>query len=234
MKIAVMQPYFLPYIGYFQLIGAVDKFVVYDNIEYTKKGWINRNRMLVNGKDQFFTIPLKKDSDFLNVNQRVIAESFQKERLKLVGRIKGAYSKAPYFKTVSPLINKILTCKEDNLFKFIYCSLTFICEFLNIETELVISSEIPIDHSLKSQAKVIALCKTLGATKYINPIGGTDLYSKKTFKENQIELNFLQSKPVEYSQFNHEFIPWLSILDVMMFNSKEKIHRFINSEYAVI
>ena len=95
MKLAIMQPYFLPYIGYFQLIAAVDQFIVYDNIKYTKKGWINRNRLLQNGTDTVFSIPLSKDSDALDIRERQIAADFRRD--KLLKQIAEAYRKAPYF-----------------------------------------------------------------------------------------------------------------------------------------
>ena len=122
MKLAVMQPYFMPYLGYFQLINAVDEFIVYDNIQYTKKGWFNRNRYLKNGTDDIFTIPLKKDSDYLDVNKRIISETF--ERKKLISQLQNAYCKAPYFKDTMPLIREILNFSDVNLFKFIYNSPT--------------------------------------------------------------------------------------------------------------
>ena len=224
-----MQPYLLPYIGYFQLINCVDKFVVYDNIQYSKKGWINRNRILVNGRDDYFTIPLKKDSDFLNVNQRFIADSYAKEKNKIITRINELYKKAPQYQIISPLIAEVFNAEFDNLFEFILNSLKKICAFLEIKTELILSSEISIDHSLKAQDKVIALCKKLNATHYLNPIGGTELYSKSVFKENNIELNFIKSNDIEYPQFNYDFMPWLSIIDVLFFNSKQDIQQFLNS-----
>lgn len=226
MKLGIMQPYFLPYIGYWQLIKAVDKFVVYDNIQYTKKGWINRNRFLQNGKDEYFTLPLRKDSDFLNVKDRFISSDF--DRKKLLNQIKSAYGKAPLFNSVFPLIEVILTFEENNLFKFIHNSMLEICNYLEIKTEFVISSEIPVDHTLKSESKVLAICKALSASQYINPIGGVELYSKEKFVENKIRLNFLQMDKITYKQFKNEFIPCLSILDVMMFNSVEEINRMLD------
>lgn len=224
-----MQPYFLPYIGYFQLINCVDKFVVYNNIQYSKKGWINRNRILVNGRDDYFTIPLRKDSDFLNVDQRFIADSYAKEKNKIITRINELYKKAPQYQIISPLIAEVFNAEFDNLFEFILNSLKIICKFLEIKTELILSSAISIDHSLKAQDKVIALCKKLNATHYLNPIGGTELYSKSVFNENNIELNFIKSNDIEYPQFNYDFIPWLSIIDVLFFNSKQDVQQFLNS-----
>jgi len=160
MKLAIMQPYFMPYVGYFQLINSVDQFVIYDNIQYTKKGWINRNRILVNGKDQIITLPIKKDSDYLDVIDRELSESWEKDKIKMVNVIKSSYNKAPYFKEASELIFECLNNPEKNLFKFIYDSIILINEYLEIKTSIVISSSINANHTLKSQDKVLSLCQT--------------------------------------------------------------------------
>ena len=234
MKLAIMQPYFFPYIGYFQLINAADKFVVYDNIQFTKKGWINRNRILVNGAAEYISLPLSKGSDYLNVDQRKLAGTFKTERIKLLRRINESYRKAPQFDTIYPLIESVINAEEENLFGFIYQSLQAVCQFLDIKTEFIISSTLPIDHQLRSQDKVIAICDALGANQYINTIGGKELYSKKIFQQYNIELNFIQSGTVEYPQFANEFVPWLSIIDVMMFNSKEKVKEYLQNNYTII
>jgi hypothetical protein len=233
MRLAIMQPYIFPYIGYFQLINAVDKFVVYDNIQFTKKGWINRNRILVNSRDEYITLPLKKDSDYLNVGQRKLSDTFKTDQVKLLRRITESYRKAPEFKTVYPLLESIITQEEENLFGFIYHSLQQVCNFLDIKTGFVISSSINIDHSLKAQEKVVAICKEMQATAYINPIGGTGLYSKEIFKENNINLGFIQSDNIVYKQFENEFVPWLSVIDIMMFNNKATIQQFLN-KYSLV
>lgn len=233
MKLAIMQPYFMPYIGYFQLINSVDKFVIYDNIQYTKKGWINRNRILSNGKDKLITIPIKKDSDYLNVVERELSESWGKDKNKMLNVIKSSYIKSPYFQETFELISKCLNNPEVNLFKFIYDSIVLINDYLEIKTPIVISSTIKVDHTLKSQDKVLSLCKEQNADVYINSIGGVELYNKEVFKQNNIELNFIKSNPLQYKQFNSEFISWLSIIDVMMFNSKEQIKEYLNS-YTLI
>ena len=219
MRVAIMQPYFLPYIGYFQLINAADTFVVYDNIQYTKKGWINRNRFLCNHMDAVFSIPLKKDSDFLNVDQREIAASY--DRAKLIHQLRAAYQKAPYFSEAMSVIESVIRHPETNLFRYIRQSIVAVCEYLNIHSKIVDSSTIDIDHSLKAQNKVIAICEALGASVYVNPIGGTSLYSTATFAERGMDLQFLKSTPFEYPQLGKPFVPWLSILDVMMFNARE-------------
>ena len=224
-----MQPYFLPYIGYFQLINCVDVFVVYDNIKFTKKGWINRNRILTNGKDEYISLPLKNASDFLNVVERSLASSFKTDRVKMLRKISACYHKAPHFSIIFPLIESIIINEEENLFKYIFFSLKQICDYLGIKTSLLISSKVEIDHTLKAQDKVIAICKACHADHYINPIGGVELYSKSDFEKTDIQLNFIQSDPITYAQLNHEFIPWLSILDVMMFNSVEEIKVMLNA-----
>jgi hypothetical protein len=228
-KVAIMQPYFLPYIGYFQLVNSVDEFIIYDNIQYTKKGWINRNRILDNGSDRLFTISIKKDSDYLDVVDRKLSESWDKDRKKLLNSLYIFYHKAPCFKEAYNVIEECLLDDEDNLFTFILNGLNKVNEYLNIKTPIVVSSSIDIDHSLKSQDKVLAICKAREATTYINAIGGMDLYSKTTFELNNIKLKFIKSQPITYTQFENTFVPWLSIVDVMMFNSKDMIQEYLNS-----
>lgn len=232
MKVGIMQPYFLPYIGYFQLIAAVDLFIVYDNIKYTKKGWINRNRMLRNGVDVTFSLPLKKASDFLDVVDRELSPDW--DRQKFLNQIIGSYSKAPEFNSAFKCIEKIVNFGDSNLFRYIYYSISEICWFLEINTKICLSSEIKIDHDLKSQDKVIALCKAVNGDTYINAAGGVGLYSSEVFKASHIDLKFIKSKPLEYCQFEASFVPWLSILDVMMFNSRESIKITAHSGYEFL
>ena len=230
--VAIMQPYFLPYIGYFQLIAAVDLFIVYDNIKYTKKGWINRNRLLQNDKDVMFSLPLKKDSDSLNVCERELAADFN--RHKLLHQFKNAYRHAPYFAQTFPLIEQVVAYDQSNLFDFLHHSIVKVCEHLGITTKIEISSSINIDHALKNQDKVVALCEAVSASVYVNTIGGIDLYSKETFHYKGFALKFIQSKPFDYRQFDSVFVPWLSIIDVMMFNTLETVQICISTNFELI
>jgi hypothetical protein len=232
MKLAIMQPYFLPYIGYFQLIAAVDHFVLYDNIKYTKKGWINRNRMLQNGKETVFSVPLKADSDSLHIRERELAAGF--DRNKLLNQLREAYRKAPYLAQTLPKIEAIVRYEDMNLFRFLHHSIIRICEYLGLSTEIGISSEIAIDHRLNGQEKILALCKALGANTYVNAIGGTSLYSPQTFRDRGVALRFITSQLLEYPQFGHQFLPWLSILDLMMFNSPEQVRSNVLEGYEVV
>lgn len=231
MKVGIMQPYFLPYIGYFQLIAAVDLFIVYDNIKYTKKGWINRNRMLLNGADTIFSLPLKKGSDFLNVADRELSPDFNRQ--KFLNQMRGSYMKAPQFNAVWPLLERIVECEDNNLFRYIYHSILEISKYLDIKTNICLSSEVSIDHDLKNQNKVIALCKAVGATNYINTSGGIDLYSKAVFDGAGLQLNFIKALPSEYAQLGNKFVPWLSIIDVLMFNSRSSSQEQIASGYSL-
>lgn len=228
MKVAIMQPYFFPYIGYFQLINAVDVFVIYDDIEYVKQSWINRNRILVNREPAYISLPIKKDSDYLPVKERILAESWNKERSKLMQRIKGAYGKAPFFREIFPVLEAGLKIESKNLFDFLHENLVLILNLLGIETKVVVSSDIGDFSKVKSVEKVLAICKSLNASEYLNPIGGVDLYDKSYFNDRGITLGFLKSKPIEYRQFNNEFQPWLSIIDVLMFNPLTEVERLLS------
>jgi hypothetical protein len=230
-KAAVMQPYFWPYLGYFQLIKAVDLFIVYDNIEYTKAGWINRNRLYRDGAAHTFSLPLKKASDFLDVRERELAADFQPE--KLLNQFKGAYRAAPYFAQTLALIERVLRHDEKNLFRFLHYSLCETCTHVGISTEIRISSDIAIDHGLRRQDKVLALCRAVGASTYVNLSGGVDLYSREAFQALGIDLQFIGTKPFEYAQFQFPFVPMLSIIDVMMFNPIETVRDCIASNYAL-
>lgn len=222
MKIGIMQPYFFPYLGYWQLMNLVDAFVVYDNIEYTKKGWFNRNYYLCGNERHYFTIPLEKSSDFLEVREKKVSSEF--DRTKMKRQILTAYRKAPFFAEVYPIFCECVDHTNKNLFEYIYYAICKIKQYLQINTELIVSSSLGIGRELKGKDKVIAICKTLGANVYINSIGGQKLYDKREFEENGMRLLFCKiDEGVEYKQFDKTFVPNLSILDVMMFNSREDI-----------
>ena len=216
-----MQPYFFPHLGYFQLINCVDEFVIYDNIEYTKKGWINRNRIRYNDTEKTISVPIQKDSDYLNIIDRAISPDWEKHRYKILGLINSSYRKAPFFEVVYDIVQGCLLDNEMNLFRFLFNTIKRINKYLEIDTPIIISSNIDIDHSLRSQDKVLAICKKRKANTYINSIGGIDLYNKEDFKDNGIDLFFIQSDPS------------FSIIDTMMFNSKDQIRSMLKSNELV-
>jgi hypothetical protein len=231
MTLGIFQPYFLPYIGYWQLMSMVDCFIVYDNIEYTKKGWINRNRFLQGGEPVYFTVPLKKGSDYLTVAERQVADDFDRD--KLLRTLAGSYRKAPHFDAVFPVIDRIVQAPFGNLFEYLQHSLSEMARFLEIATPMVVSSTIAIDHTLRSEQKVLALCKAMGADRYVNPVGGQALYTPAAFAAEGVQLDFMSPKPVTYSQFGDPFVANLSILDVLMFNSQATVRQML-SEVDVV
>ena len=224
MKLGIMQPYFFPYIGYFQLMNYVDKYVIYDDVNFINKGWINRNRMLLNGTDFRFNLLLLGASQ----NKLINEISVDNNQTKLLKTIETAYKKACYFQDVFPIIESIINCKDKNLAQYIGNSIMQISKYLQMNTEFIYSSGIEKNNSLKAQAKIIHICSLLGATEYVNSIGATELYDKDTFKQNEIELFFLKTDTIQYKQFKNEFVPNLSILDVLMFNSVEEVKGMLN------
>ena len=223
MKLGVMQPYFLPYIGYWQLINAVDKYVIYDDVNFINRGWINRNNILLNKQQFLFTLSLSGASQNKLINEIAVGE----DQTKLIKTFSTAYGKAPFFDKIFPIVKQIFAYNDKNLAKFIGNSIIQITDYLDLKTEFIYSSEIEKDCSLKGQEKIISICNTLQTTEYFNAIGGMELYNKDDFEENGIKLRFLKTQAIEYKQFNNSFLQNLSILDVMMFNSVEEINKIL-------
>ena len=232
MKLGIMQPYFLPYIGYFQLINYVDQFVIYDTIKYTKKGWINRNRYLLGCKETIFTIPLKSGSSSLFINERFICETF--DRNAFLRRVSEGYRRAPFFEEVYPLVEDIVNTEERNLFEYIYKSITKIVNFLSINTIIYKSSDIESSKNLMSAERVLGICKDLKADEYINPIGGVDLYSKQEFLSQGISISFLKSVVDDYEQFGCEYHPNLSVIDILMHLGKSRVKNIISNDFRLV
>ncbi len=227
MKLAIMQPYIFPYIGYFQLIKAVDKFVLYDDVNFINRGWVNRNRILVNGKDSMFTIPLKDASQNKLINEIDVNwdDSWKGKFLKTIEQ---SYKKAPFYAEILPVIEKTIEAEGGNFSQIIEQNLRLICEYLDIKTEIISSSSIYQNTDKKAQERILDICLQEKANHYINPIGGLALYDKEKFAKKNRQMDFIKSLPVEYKQFKNEFVPWLSIIDVLMFNSKEEINKFLD------
>lgn len=217
MKAAIMQPYLFPYLGYFQLIRSVNEFIVYDDVNYIKGGWINRNYILCNAEKQLVTIPLNSASP-----NKLINEIDLKKNHKILKTISYNYKNAPYFSTIYPIIEEILTNTEENLSKFLLHQLKVICNYLELRPTWKISSSIEKNNDLHGEEKVLSICKEIGATHYINSSGGKELYDKVTFIKQNIQLSFIRSRIIEYQQFKKPFIPNLSIIDIMMFNHQHK------------
>jgi len=228
MKVAVMQPYFFPYIGYFQLINAVDVFVFYDDVDYIKNGWINRNRILMNGKSHYVTVPCIKASSNKLINS-IQYDSTSKDCRKIVKTIKQAYGKAPYFEKVFPMIERVFSASTNQISSLAQRSLVVVSTYLNLQTKFKISSvDFPESKGMDKADRLISICQAINATQYINAIGGKELYDKEYFQKKGVDLIFLSPNKIEYKQFGPDFTPWLSIIDVLMFNPIEHIKKHLN------
>jgi hypothetical protein len=225
MKLAIMQPYLFPYIGYFQLINVVDKFVIYDDVNFIKQGWINRNNILVQGKPLMFTVPLVNQSSFAKINEiEVNSKLYDSWRKKFLRTIEQSYKKAPYFKEVFDIVSTVVDVQgnENSISDLATKSLVATSNYLGLKTEFVFTSEVYGNQILSGPERVIDICKKENATNYINPIGGQELYSQEVFEQSGLDLKFIKSLPLSYDQFNGDFVPWLSMIDILMFNSIEQ------------
>lgn len=226
MTIGIMQPYFMPYIGYFQLMKAVDKYIIYDDVNYIKGGWVSRNYLLINGEKKMFTITLKEASPNKLFNEIEIKDDFK----KLMKTLQLNYSKSVNFKEAMVLMERIISFPNKQFSQFIANSFQEILNYLSIDTELILSSNIYKNNTLKGQEKVLNICNILGANTYYNAVGGQELYSKEKFKENGIMLNFIETMIQPYPQpHTRSFVPSLSMIDVLMNNSKEEINALLDS-----
>ena len=232
MKIGIMQPYFFPYIGYFQLLNMVDKYLVFDDGQYAKNKWAYRNQILINGAPGYFRVTLLKANPAQQFNEIRISNDI-KEKNRKIRTLELAYRKAPHYSEVMPMLEQFLTADYDNLSEYNVASNRLVCDYLDIKTEILLSSELDTDKTLKKQYSIFNECKVLGGDEYINAIGGMELYDFKEFRENGIELAFLKTDDITYSQFSGEFVPDLSIIDVMMFNSVPEIQDMLN-RYTLI
>jgi len=231
-KVAIMQPYIFPYIGYFQLISKVDDFVLYDDIKYTKKGWINRNRLLGQNGPMPFTIPIKSNSDSAHIRERQVSEEFVPD--KLLRRFEGAYAKAPHFNATMELIELTINMPSDNLFEFIFDALNLTCKHIGLETNILVSSEIADLSTFRGEARVIETCSNLYASQYVNPLNGKELYDSDNFAKRGIELSFLVPRLRPYDQQRPRFTEGLSIIDVLMFNSIDVVRETFLDDGEII
>lgn len=218
-KVGVMQPYFFPYIGYYQLAHAVDTFVFYDDVNYINRGWINRNRILINGQPTYITVPLKEASQ----NKLICDIAIDDKREKILRSIEMTYRKAPYFAEAIVPITAVLTRPVAGIAELAMHSVTAVFEYLGVSREFMVSSEhFPETKGLSRAERLIAITKRCGSKHYINAAGGMELYDKEDFRQHDVRLQFLRPELAPYHQFGGEFVPGLSMIDVLMFNSREE------------
>lgn len=232
MKLGIMQPYFFPYLGYWQLITAVDKFIVLDDVNFIKRGWINRNNILVNKQPHLYSIPLDKPSQNKLIMETQLRFS-REQREKWLKMIEMAYKKAPYYETVYPLLKQIIMLEDNDLTSFIINSFKIVLNYLEMEQQILRSSQIEKDLSLRAQDRILAICKSQNADMYINPIGGQLLYDEYVFAKENIDLRFIKTNIKPYKQFGNEFIGGLSFIDILMFNDIAGIKNMLQA-YVLI
>jgi hypothetical protein len=227
MKLALMQPYFFPYAGYFHLIWKTDTFIFYDDVAFIKQGWINRNKILLNSSPHYFTIPCKCASSNIEIRHVGVDRQNPAYR-KLPKLIESAYSKAPYFAEIFPIVQALLKEDHPSISSLAAESVIRCCDYLQLKRRFLFSSEsCQSTYPLKGQDRVLAIAALHGATVYINSPGGRSLYEKSAFDSQGIALEFSSPAINKYEQFNKPFVPSLSILDILMFNSREKAGELI-------
>jgi hypothetical protein len=217
MRVAIMQPYLFPYVGYFQLLHHADVFVLLDDVAFIQKGWINRNQLLVGQKPYLFTIPLAGSSQnklIKDINLLPVGRA----QHKLLATIEQAYRAAPEFERVFPLVTQLLLSPEPDLTTLVHDSLQRITTQVGLPTTIIRSSAVNKDPKLTGQGRILALCQALGGTEYLNMQSGAALYSADAFGRRGIALRFLAPTLAPYPQRGAAFVPGLSVIDVLMHN----------------
>jgi WbqC-like protein family len=215
LNLAIMQPYFLPYLGYWQLLAHVERFVIYDDVNYMKGGWVNRNRVLINDAPRYLTVPLLGASANKLICETDISYNFN-WRAGMLKTLDNTYRKAPFFSEVFPIVTELISPDFSNLSRYLGNQINAMAKFLGISTEIVSSSVPYCNRHISGQERVIDICLLEGATTYTNPERGIGLYSSEEFAKNGISLHFLRPGNVEYKQRSQGFCPRLSIIDTLM------------------
>ncbi len=232
MRLGIMQPYFLPYLGYFSLIAATDRFVIFDPVQYIRHGWINRNRVLKPDfeQPQYIQIPLVKHARQTLIRDiKISGRSDCKARI--MRQIQHYKRRAPYFEQARSILQECLELETESLVALnVHCLVT-VCRALDLEFKPTRFDELPqtIQPVLQAGEWAVHMSAALGASVYINPIGGRDIFQPQQFTDRGIELQFLENSLAEYPQKNRQFVAGLSILDVLMFNSVAETRRQIDS-----
>ena len=234
MSVAMMQPYLFPYLGYFQLLNAVDVFIFADDVNFIKGGFIHRNKILFQNEEYYITVPCEKKSQNKLINEVCLSKKTKGYPDNILLTIKQAYAKAPFFTDVFPIIESIFNSGIDNISTIAAASVESVSKYLELNVDFKFSS-VSFNHTKGQERSIrlINITKELGGTTYINPIGGANIYNKEYFESQGIKLDFLESEAITYPQFNDKFIPRLSIIDVLMFNSREDVNKLLN-KYRII
>jgi len=223
--LAIMQPYFFPYIDYFRLAASVDRFVFLDDVQYIRRGWINRNRLLIRGEPSYFSVPVKKPARSDRICDVRIAEPDERERI--LETIRHTYRKAPFFDQTFTLARRVLSFPTNFIGELAKHSVQEVCRLLRLETSFVQSSRIYGNDHLRGEARIVDIARIEGAGVYRNARGGAHLYSRPVFEAEAIDLQFLDTRSFSYSQANEVGVADLSILDVLMWVSVDAVGAFV-------
>jgi hypothetical protein len=215
MKLAVMQPYFFPYLGYWQLIAAADRFVIFDDVNFIVRGWINRNRILINGEPRYITVPIHHASQNCRICDTEL-EPASPWRARLVRMVDAAYRSAPHFAEVFPVVQKLLVHDVGGVSEYLQNQLQTLARFMGLRTEFVTSSRHYGNQCLSGQERILDICRREGATTYVNLPGGESLYQSHLFAASGIDLRFIASAGEPYAQRGPSFVPNLSVIDALM------------------
>ena len=224
MIVSIMQPYLFPWIGYFQLLAQADVFVLYDDACYIKQGYINRNTLLAAGQAQRFTLPVPGASS----NKRIGELAFDTQVEKLLKTLRQSYRHAPAYSDVMPLIEDVLLHQDRDITACCQRGMENILAYLCLTRRLIRSSELDYDRTENAENKVIGMCNALGGDIYVNSTGGRHLYSAAAFAAQGIALRFLQANNVAYDQGTPEFVPNLSIIDVLMYCTPDAVRQALD------
>ena len=228
MKVAIMQPYLFPYLGYYQLVNHCDVFVLYDDVTYIKQGFINRNNILQNGRPLRITLPVPGASS----NRLINTLAYSGDTGKIKKTIAQAYSKAPFFHAVYPLVSRVLDNQDRSIPAVCKKGISEVFAYLDMPEEIILSSDIEYDRQTSAEDKVLQICQALGSVDYVNSAGGKKMYAKESFLSKGCELSFIEMKDIVYDQNGGGFVPNLSIIDVLMWCDKDRIRQLLD-EYHV-
>lgn len=213
--VALMQPYLLPYLGYFHLMSAVDRFIIHDDVQYIKGGWINRNRFLRDGEPVIFTLPVRQGG-----HNRLISESHYADQLpealsRILRQFDAAYRGSDHYRAVVTFLRGVAPLGERSVVTFNAFMLRVLAKTFGLRASFSLSSELGIDPRSRGQDRVIEICRRVGADCYLNPLGGRDLYDREAFARAGLHLGFIESTFLQYPQASNSFVPALSIVDVL-------------------
>ena len=227
MTLSGNQPYLLPYLGYWQLIHAADRFLIADDYDFIKAGWVNRNRILLNGAPYYLRVEMVEHTPSrLIMDKRVAMKpAWLNDKLRT---LEMAYHRAPFFAQGYALAERILTYPERNLALFLEHSIQEVCAYLGITTPISRSSELTGNSRFRREERIYDFCARLGADTYINLPGGQKLYDYGAFAAHGIRLRFIQPILKPYKQFGDRFVERLSILDAIMFNPPDALHAMLD------